>query len=291
MMQYMLKTDLGDGLQYPLKLRDFICMPVGRDKAPLTIARGYTNDRGGSTRLQEVPCVAFADDGIFAPIMFDKDWQKYTGTKMWVDPSGRGRDRTGVAVASHLNGFIHIKDVSGLEGGFSLATLESIALKARTHRVNEIIIEANFGSDMFASVLQPVLSRFYVKPGDDPDMPDGWGCSLDSYRVSGQKELRIIRALEPCLNSGRLVIDPAVIANTDLQAQLTRLTRDRNSLAHDDEVESLAMVVKMWEETIAVDPLANAERLKERALEEKIRSHYEAMGLQTASGPKWFSHY
>ena len=290
MMQYMLKTDLGDGLQYPLRLRDFVCMPVGRDKAPLTVARGYTNDRGGSTRLQDIPCVGFADDGIFGPIMFDNDWQAYTGTKMWIDPSGRGKDSTGFAICSHLNGYLHIKDCGGLDGGFSLPTLETLCMRARDHRVNEIWIEANFGSDMLVSILQPVLRRFFIAPGVDQESPDGWGATLDSYRVSGQKELRIIKALEPPMNSGRLIIDPAVIANTELQAQITRLTRDRNSLAHDDEVESLAMVVKMWEEVLAVDPQANAERLRDRQQEDKIRQHYAAMGLATMGQPRWFNH-
>ena len=53
-MQYMMLTHLGTGLDCPLKLKDFMVFPVMRDKAPMTIAWGTTNDRCGTTRLEEV---------------------------------------------------------------------------------------------------------------------------------------------------------------------------------------------------------------------------------------------
>ncbi len=67
-------------------------------------------------------------------------------------------------------------------------------------------------------------------------------------KVSGQKEVRIIEIMEPMLNQHRLVIDKETLER-DLDApaihyslthQLSHITRDRDSLKHDDRLDSLA---------------------------------------------------
>tara|TARA_R100000458_G_scaffold25185_1_gene22690 strand:- start:3810 stop:5504 length:1695 start_codon:yes stop_codon:yes gene_type:complete len=288
-MQYQMLTHLGDGLEYPLKLEDFILFPCQRDQAPLTIAWGKHNDRGGTTRVEDIASLGFGTDGYYAPIMYAEEWRPYTGTKLWIDPAGAGADSTGYAVVSHLNGYLHIKAVGGLEGGYSTPVLEELARLAKHHGAREIYIEDNFGTGMMRELLAPVISRHAVPPGND-EHPDGWSASIDGVRVSGQKEIRIITSLEPLLNSHRLLIHPEAASNHKLQQQLTRITRQRNCLRHEDELEALAMCCHMWKEVMSVDPEVGANRRRDQELEERLREHYAAMGLASAEPPRWFKH-
>ena len=288
-MQYQMLTHLGQGLECPLQLQDFIVMSVQRDRAPMTVAWGKTNDRGGTTRLEEIQSLGFGTDGFYAPIFFDEDWGTYTGTKMWIDPSGRGADKTAFAIVSHLNGYLWVKAVGGLAGGFGAETLAGLAMQARLHNVREIYCESNFGQDMFIELFRPVLARHFASEGDS-EYPEGWGASVEGVRVSGQKEVRIISAAEGPMNMHRVILDPSVAENQDLQRQLTRITRERNCLRHDDEVEALAMCIKQWEEVMSTDPGRGAARKKAQDMEDKVRSHYEAMGLSFGEKPRWFQH-
>lgn len=281
-MQYMLLTKVTDGLEYPLKLSDLIVFPVQTDMAPMSVAWGTTNDRGGTTRLEEIPSLGFGTDGFYGPIMYSQDWAAYSGVKMWVDPSGRGADKTGYAIVAELNGRLYCLDVGGLQGGFDPDTLAALAEKARDFAVREIVVEDNFGQGMFVELFRSVLQDHFT---------EDWGCSLDSMRVSGQKELRIIGSLEPIMNQHRLIVPPSVAANQDLQRQLTRLTRQRNCLKHDDEIESLAMAVHLWQHTVGHNPDEAAARRRQQRLEEQLREHYEAMGLSYGSQPRWFEHH
>ena len=280
-MQYMLLTKLTDGLEYPLKLSDLVVFPVQVDQAPMSIAWGTTNDRGGTTRLEEIPSLGFGSDGFFAPIMYSKDWAAYSGVKMWIDPSGRGADKTGYAIVAELNGRLFCLDVGGLSGGYSPDTLADLATLARDHGVREVFVEDNFGQGMFVELFRGILHDHFT---------EDWGCSIDTIRVSGQKELRIISALEPLMNQHRLVIPPAVAQNQELQRQITRLTRERNCLKHDDEVESLAMAVRMWQDQVGHNPEQTADRRRKERLEDQLREHYAAMGLGWHQKPRWFEH-
>lgn len=286
-MQYMMITELGDELKYPLKLSDLMVFPVQRDKAPMTIAWGMTNDRGGTTRCQDIPSLGFGTDGCYAPIMYDNEWGKYTGTKAWIDPSGRGKDRTAICIVSHLNGTLYIHETIGVSAGYSHETLVLLATLCRTYGVREVYIEDNFGQGMFAELFRPVLRSFFQDPCDA--YPDGWGASIDSVRVSGQKEIRIINSLEPGFNSHRIVVSPKVAENQDLQRQITRITRQRGCLQHDDEIDAMASCVAQWREVLSIDPGDAVEARKDRWIEDQLDAHYKATG-RTKPGPRWFDH-
>ncbi len=285
-MQYQMLTSVGDGLQYPLKLEEFIVMPVQRDKAPVTVAWGKMNDRGGTTRHQDIVSLGFGTDGFYAPIKFDDDWRSYTATRMWIDPSGVGNDSTSYCCASYLNGYIWIHECKGLPGGFGAETLETLCEEAKKYRVREVFVEANFGQSMFSSLLEPVMRRHFIEPGSD-ECQEGWGCSIDSQRVSGQKEIRIIQGIEPALGSKRIILDPRVAENQELQKQVVHITRDRGCLKHDDEVEALAMCIRTFDDMMTIDPERAAQARREREMEEKMREHYAAMGLSTGGKPMW----
>ena len=280
-MQYMLMTKLTDGLEYPLKLADLVCMHTETSSAPMTVAWGMTDKYGSSTRMEEIPSLGFGSDGFHSPIMYSDDWAEYTGVKMWVDPSGRGADKTAFAIIGELNGYLHVLRLSGLEGGYSSGVLSSLANEAKRHGVREIFVEDNFGQGMFVELFQPYIHRLF---------DDDWGASINTVRVAGQKEVRILSALEPITNQHRLIIPPAIATDQEFQRQYTRLTRERNCLKHDDEIEALAMCVKMWQESMGVDPQLTAERRRADAKEQALREHYEAMGLACAPPPRFIQH-
>ena len=152
--------------------------------------------------------------------------------------------------------------------------------------MKEVLVEDNFGQGMMAALMEPVLRRHYVEPGDD-QYPKGWKCFIDTRRMSQQKEVRIIESLEPVMNSHRLVVDQTVASNMEFQQQLTRITRQRNCLAHEDELESLAMCVAEWRDVLYQDPVVSADRLAEADLDKALQEHY--LQHESAS-PGWFTH-
>jgi hypothetical protein len=302
LMQYQLVANLGDTLRYPLTLRDFIVYDqVDRDTAPISIVWGMNNGQGSSTRIEDIPSLGFGSDGFHGPVLFSANQTApYNGTKMWIDPSGRGKDKTGYAIVGQLNGFLWVKAVGGLEGGYDRSVLETLAMEARHHRATEIYIEDNFGQGMFQPLFEPVLAASFIEDDDDEEIGTQWPTSMvkrehkgwkavcETIRVTGQKEIRIIDALEPPMNSHRIVIDRNVAQNTELQRQLTRITRQRNSLPHDDELESLAMCVLQWQYELSQDPEGAADRLRSRWLADKQREHLQLAGVDI-SEPRYFS--
>jgi hypothetical protein len=281
-MQYMMITHLGEGNRYPLKLRDVIVFPIAKDKAPVTISWGMTNDHGRSTRCEDVTSLGFGIDAYHAPIFWDSEWAGYTGCRMWIDPSGKGADKTAYAIVAHLNGYLWVKAVGGFDGGYEPEVLEGLAYQAQLHGAGIIHVEDNFGTGMFARLLEPVIAK-RRKEGE------GWGASIEPVRVSGQKELRIITTLEPLFNQHRIVFHPDVARNEELQRQLTRITRLRNCLRHDDEIDALAMCCKMWQDEMQTDPLASSDNAKLRWFKRQLDEHMEASGL-FPSQPRWFKH-
>lgn len=247
-LQFMLDTSLSDADRYPLKLSDLIVYPCDNDTAPEKLVYGIFKP------LNELPNVGLSGDRYYAP----EDTigrTEYSGSVLAVDPSGRGSDETAYAVVKMLNGFLHVPAAGGIAGGYSDDTLKTIANLAKEHKVNAVLIESNFGDGMFTELLKPHIQKIYP-------------VSMEEVRHSKQKEARIIDTLEPVMNQHRLVIDPKVIKKDYdsvqhlppekalrymLAYQLTRITRQRGALAHDDRLDVLAMAVQYWVDQMAAD--------------------------------------
>lgn len=272
-MENMLIAKVTGEAAHPFKLRDFIVAPfkLDRDKAPLSITWGTQKSGGESTRAP-IPTDALGEDCFLYPVFYDQiNQSSYTGTRARVDPAGTGKDKVGLAIAGHLSGFIWVKCVAGLEGGGSPETMIQIAHALRQHGATLCTVEPNFGGDSFANLLQVFCNQLTLRPGQDPLFPDGWACSVElSKTSSGQKELRMIGHLKPALDAHRVVLDPAVAADIDLQRQITRLTKSRESLKHDDKLEVLAAVVHDWFDQLRLDPVAAASTARQRQLDEQL---------------------
>ena len=112
-------------------------------------------------------------------------------------------------------------------------------------------------------------------------------CTVEEFRVTGQKELRIIQTLEPVLNQHRLVVDTSLVQQDQkvddpvyrLFYQMTRITKDRGSLRHDDKVDVLAMAVSYWTDRLSKDVRKAEDEYRERLKDEEIRKFLKEGGM------------
>jgi hypothetical protein len=192
---------------------------------------------------------------------------KYTGTVMYIDPSGRGTDETAYAIVKLLHSQLYLVAVGGFRDGFAEDTLKALAAKALRHKVNYIIIEKNYGGGMFDSLLKPWLSQVKADlPQSEQDKAliarilddeeyKGWS--------KGQKELRILDTLEPIVQSHRLIVDRKVIED-DIKTQeestsysfvqqFTRMWRQKAALPHEDRLEAVAGACAYFVEKMSHD--------------------------------------
>ena len=261
-LQFMLDTSLSDGNKYPLKLSDLIIYSCDKDTAPEKVVYGIMKP------MLDIPNVGLAGDKYYAPedTIGRLDYQ---GSVLAIDPSGRGSDETAYAVVKMLNGYLYVTDAGGVAGGYSESTLQHLTDLAKINKVNMVLVESNFGDGMFTELLKPYLLKTYP-------------CTLEEVRHSKQKENRIIDTLEPVMNQHRLVIDPKVIQKDYdsvqsmppdvgikymLTYQMTRITKVRGALAHDDRLDVLAMAVQYWVDQMAADADTEIRSRKEELLE------------------------
>lgn len=252
-LQFMLDTSLSDANRYPLKLADLLVMDLDKEIAPVRLAWAS----GPTQVIEGLPNVGFGGDRYHRPMYVATDkWIEYEGSVMFIDPAGRGKDRTGFAVVKMLKGMLFLTRAGALQGGYDEDTLETLAYIAKAEKVNLVLAEPNFGDGMFLELLKPVFSRIYDVTIEE------------SERATTQKEARIIDTLEPVLNSHRLVVDQALIVmdhsedegSHQLFYQLTHITRSRGALRHDDVLDALAGAVWYWIQQLGSDT-AKAEKV------------------------------
>jgi hypothetical protein len=242
-LQFMLDTSLSDAHRYPLKLNDLI------------VASGSSTWKDAPAKIQwasspeqmkgidpDIPNVGLKGDYFVAPMFMSTEFTKFEGSAMSIDPSGRGEDKTAYAVMKMLHGVLYLTAVGSLDGGYSEDTMARLSNIAKKHDVNYVVIESNFGDGMATQLLKPVMAKIHP-------------CEIEEVRHNIQKEKRIIDTLEPLMNNHRLVIDDLLIKEDFKQApdhqlfrQMTRLTRDKGSLRHDDAIDALAICANYWVE-------------------------------------------
>ena len=284
-LQFMLDTTLSDQDRYPLKINDLVISSVNQEYAPEKVIWSNSPEYV----LTDLPCVGFNGDRFYRPAQEFGDFIEYTGSVMFVDPSGKGKDQTAISCVKMLNGNLYVTECLGLSGGYSDRVLERISKIARDNKINTIIVEQNFGGGMFAELLKPFLMRYHP-------------CELKDVRNTKTKELRIIDTLEPVMNSHRLIIDRKVIekdfrSNSNepperrlklqLVYQLSRISRHRGSLVHDDLVDSIAGAVAYWTEYMAQDEDKNIRNRKDQLLMTHLQNWGSALNntiTQTAMG-------
>lgn len=273
-LQHMLNTKLMDAERYPLKTDNCLTMPLrAGDDLPLEIKRGY------EYREYQIEGKTYR----FArPHTYSAELAKPAGVVFYIDPAGGGKgkgthggDETGWACTAFLNGNIFVLGYGGIKGGYGLngagesdGSLVKLAELVKRFRPNVVKIEQNFGYGAFRAVFLPILREVY---------PD---CSVEEDFVTGQKELRIIETLEPIIARGSLIfaeealggekqtllIHPDVNRITYcLMHQMNHITRDKDSLIHDDRLDALEGACRHWNEQLVIDQKKLREKFAEEA--------------------------
>lgn len=254
-LQHMLDTRLSDAERFPLKSEKLIFMNFTgpeQTRGPLEV----------QTHRQEVNLIRTpqdfpTEDNYFRAQSLGNEWGDWQGTHMYVDPAGGGQngDETAYAVTQFLAGRVFVREIGAVPGGLDEASLNALTAVAARWKPTQIDIEKNFGNGALSSVWTPKLLQ--VHPAHIEDV---W--------ESGQKELRIIDVLEPVIGSGRLIMDEEMLEDDwrkcqkypvekrpsySLFFQLSRITREKGALIHDDRLDALAGSVRFWADHLKQD--------------------------------------
>jgi hypothetical protein len=280
-LQFQLDTSLSDQDRYPLKLADLLVMALDRRMAPAKLVWCNAPDKAH----EDLPAVGLKGDRFFRPMWVANEMADYAGCVMAIDPSGTGKDETAYAIVKVLHGNLFLVASGGFREGYSEGTLKALAVLAKVHDVNHVIIEKNFGDGMFGALLKPVMAK--VHP-----------VLIEDVQSRGAKEPRMADVLEPVLNSHRLVVDWSVVKK-DAEAepkrqlfyQMSRLTRDRGALAHDDRLDALTMAVAYWVEAMARDTDRAAEEHQEALLKADLEDFMSQALGGSRGGAGWLSEW
>ena len=263
-LQFMLDTTLSDQDRYPLKINDLVICSINQEYAPEKVIWSNSPEYV----LADLPCVGFNGDRFHRPAQEFGDFIEYTGSVMFVDPSGKGKDQTAISCVKMLNGNLYVTECLGLSGGYTDPVLDKISRLAKENNINTILIEQNFGGGMFAELLKPYLSRYHP-------------CQVENVRNNKTKEFRIIDTLEPVMNSHRLIIDRKIVEKDyrsnpneaperklklQLFYQMSRITRHKGSLVHDDILDALSGAVSYWTDYMSADEDRNIQSRKDELL-------------------------
>jgi hypothetical protein len=269
-LQFMLDTTMSDANRHPLKLNDLIvlsgCSTWKEAPAKLQWASSPEQIKAIDP---DTPNVGLKGDYYVAPMHTSSEFTPFEGSVMSIDPSGRGEDKTAYAVLKMLHGVLYLTAVGSLDGGYSDDTMGRLAQIARQQDVNYVVIESNFGDGMATQLLKPIMAS--VHP-----------CEIEEVRHNIQKEKRIIDTLEPLMNSHRLVIDDILIKEDfklepdhQLFRQMTRITRDRGALRHDDQIDALAIAANYWVERMDRDTVLSYQQHKDDLLDKDLERFME----------------
>ena len=267
-LQFMLNPNLGDAEKYPLKLRDLIVADLDPESSPMV----YQWLPNLQNKREDVPNVGLMGDAYHTYQTVGSAFSSYTQKILVIDPSGRGKDETGYAVLYQLNGYIFVMEAGGMRGGYEDSTLEALAKIGRKWKINEYVIEGNFGDGMYLELFKPVAARIHP-------------AAVTEVKSKGQKELRICDVLEPIMGSHRLIVNSSTIVSDyqtasdkdgvrnpiySLFYQMTRISRERGALAHDDRLDALAIGVQFFVESMAKDASKGEREVTEEWLEEQM---------------------
>lgn len=281
--QFKLHLDAGAGNQAPLKLRDIpvisIAPPSGASSGSLRLPSEVRWGPSKALAIADIRVDCIAGDGIYEPSYVSpaEEWLKADSTRMYVDPSGMGTDETTWPIAASTSAMVFLLAVGASIEGHTSNVMKQIAADAKKWGVNYIDVESNFGQGMFESLLRPHLIEI-----NHP-------CVIEEDRKGGvQKEQRIIATMEPATTSHRLVVNREVLVKDYDSAnypnvedarrrfyrftyQLTRITKTRGGIAHDDRVDGVASLMSKFVEILR-QRTEDAQKLdKERAYLEEVR--------------------
>lgn len=290
-LQFQLDTRLSDANRYPLRLADLVVLEQDiRETAPIRVTWG-----SGPDQIMTLPSVGFRGDRFHRPVFVHEAQAAYTGSVMFVDPAGRGKDETAYAVVKILNSTLYLTAAGGFTGaGYDDDTLTALAKVAAAQNVNLVLVEPNFGDGMFMKLFQPILLKHHK-------------CALEeSERATTKKEQRIIDTLEPVMNQHRLVVAESVVradvaggadddedtsAARKLFYQMTRVTKEKGALKFDDRLDALAGAVAYWVDHLSKSQDDALESSLSKFREKEYRAFIKAARGKSPKVSRFGKHY
>ena len=270
MLQFMLDTSLSDASKFPLKFADLIVTSVNPTTAPEAII--WCSDP--SNVIKDLPTVGLPGDYFYSPMQTKGEWSEYNQTIASLDPSGRGSDESAVSYLSEKNGIIYLHEIRAYRDGYSDSTLLDILRGCQKYGVTKMVIETNFGDGIVSELVKKhcIQTKNYI--------------DIEEVRANVRKEDRIIDALEPVMNQHRLVVDRKVIewdfaSNPKLPpeerigymlfGQMSKMTRAKFAIRHDDRLDCLAQGVKYFTDCLAVSALEQIKLRKQLEWDDMIQ--------------------
>lgn len=263
-LQHMLNTRLTDAMRFPLKPERILVMRLDQSRrVPITVTPGFTRD---TLRPANIGNFAFK---VSVPTSVSSEHGTIPILHMYVDPApgGINGDETGYTISGMMNSTIFVFANGGIPGGYEEHKLDLLCSIAAKWGVDVMTIEKNMGYGAYREVITPILRHH---------LPN---CGLEDDMVHGQKETRILATVEPVLGRGALVFNEDIL-ETDWHSvqqrgtrgqtyslffQMAKLTRDRNSLLHDDRLDSLEGSIRYWQAHLMKDQEHDLKALRAQA--------------------------
>lgn len=281
-LQFMLDTSLSDALKQTLHIRDVIFFHGSPQSAP-----EYLHWSNHSRHLAELPMdFPLARAQLYLAADFSDTYVPFTNTKAFLDPAGGGSDESVIVATASVGPFIHVIGMHVYHGGQTEENIKAAVEWCAEMGVQHITIEDNMGHGAVTNMYRGEIKRQALAIG------------CEGTYSSGQKEVRIINRLSPILQRHRVVIHWSVVEE-DLRLcrgmnnggreyslfwQMQNLTQDKNSIPHDDRIETLSAAVYLHAEVLQQDEHEEAEKRVVAAAREFIAN---PMGYDD---PKWKSH-
>ena len=263
-LQYMLDPSLTDSNRFPLKCSELMVYSPIPEIAPNGMVRFKAPAK---LDYSSHSYLAFKNDAgyeLYEPMISSQEMHYLDEVIMAIDPAASTSDELGYAILGRMGGYIFLLRSGGLFEGTSTDSLKKLAELCKEYSVSTVVPEKNFGAGMFGKLLRPVLDVIHP-------------CHLiDDFHVTGQKEVRIIRTLEPLINSHRLLVHKDVVAQDgsgdySLLGQMNAITFERNALIHDDRLDALALGCKYLQDRISFDIDMYNEQQANHAKQERTR--------------------
>lgn len=295
-LQYMLDTELSDAVRQQLRLSDLIVANFGTERVPEKIDWAMIQEK--QVRLPN----GFGDPDakMYYGIIPNCDWQDKPKDRVYcyIDPSGGGSDELAWTIGFSQAPYIHWCYTGGVRGGLTEANTNTIIRSLIDWGVTRILVETNMGHGLFEINLTKSIQDYIKKLNEEAKElshkdPAGSSkkrqeadilskISIESEYSTDQKERRIIDSLVSTMQRHYLVVHETAIqsdikynsayGSTDRQysvfQQMSNITTDRGSLRHDDRLESLAGMVRMFKHDLLVDEDKASEKRKEKAAKE-----------------------
>lgn len=289
-LQYMLDTSLSDAARQQLKLSDFIIANFSWESVPEVVP--YRADP--SMLVPLAATFPVSQTKLYYAANAQTTYRPLQDLMMYIDPAGGGEDELGFAISGALGPYIHLLRMGGLRGGFKAGNITRILSLLLEYKIKYVRCESNMGHGLFETNLLGELAKAAVDWEGSPQ-PFFKEVIVEGEYSTGQKERRIIDSMVSAMQRHYIVIHQEVFKDDEecgqqhtvdkrnlysFWAQVSNITTDRKSLAHDDRIEAVAGAIRFHKTRLIEDEETAARRRAEADAREYMAN---PMGYENAS--------